>query len=203
VHFQNAFLGYLPGRQAEIDAARRSAERGLEFDPLDPFANFTMGRSFWLREDLDAALPWLERATEISPNYAQGLYSRALVDTMAGRSGIALENADLAMRLSPLDPLLYAMRASKALARITDGDYAAAAVWADAAARTPRAHVIIEMIAAASPALAGDTETARRWAATVRRHKPDASQRAFFESLPVQHAATRERLARALAGVGL
>ena len=28
--------------------ARRFAERGLELDPLDPFVNFTMGRTYWL-----------------------------------------------------------------------------------------------------------------------------------------------------------
>ena len=201
-HFQNAFMGYVPDRRAEIDAAQRCAEKGLEIDPLDPFANFNMGRSFWLRKELDTALPWLERATAISPSYAQGIYSRALIDTMAGRSGIALRNADLAMQLSPLDPLLYAMRAAKALARITEGDFGDAARWADAAARTPRAHVIVEMIAASSHAVAGNPELALHWSQSVRRRKPDASRGYFFDSLPVQDAETRLRLARALADCG-
>ena len=30
----------------EIAMARRCAQRGLDIDPLDPFANFIMGRSF-------------------------------------------------------------------------------------------------------------------------------------------------------------
>jgi tetratricopeptide (TPR) repeat protein len=202
VHFQNAFLRHVPDRQGEIEKAVRRAERGLELDPLDPFVNFNLGRSHWLRQDLDAAMPWLERATELSPNYAQGIYSRGLLDSMSGRSGAAIEAADRAIALSPLDPLLYAMRATKALSRITDGDYAEAARWAEVAARTPRAHVIIAMIAMVSHALAGDMQAARRWAAAVRGNRPDADRAGFFEALPVQDRETRWRLIQGLAACG-
>jgi TolB-like protein len=202
VHFQNAFLRHVPDRDAEIAAAQARAEKGLELDPLDPFANFNMGRSFWLRQELDNALPWLQRATAISPSYAQGVYSRALIDAMSGRSGVAVENIELAMELSPLDPLLYAMRATKAMTRITEGDFAGAATWAETAAHTPRAHVFIAMIAMASHALAGNDAMARHWAATVRQLKPDASRSTFFESLPFQHAETRRRLLQGLAACG-
>lgn len=197
-HFQKAFMAYVPDRQSEIDAARRAAERGLELDPLDPFASLTMGRSLWLGKDLDGALPWLERATSISPSYAQALYSQAMVDTMSGRSRPGLENAARAMELSPLDPLLYAMRAAKALAYITGGDDGEAARWAEAAARTPRAHVIIFMIAAAAHALAGNVQRALRWSATARDRNPDADQSLLFEGLPVQDERTRHRISRAL-----
>jgi TolB-like protein len=179
VHFQNAFLRYVPDRAAEIGAARARAEKGLELDPLDPFVNFNMGRSFWLRQDLDNALPWLERATAISPNYAQGVYSRGILDTLLGRTESGLRSADLAMELSPLDPLLYAMRATKALVRITEGDFADAARWAETAAHTPGAHVIIAMIAMTAHALAGDEAMARHWADRVRALQPDASRQHF------------------------
>lgn len=202
VHFQNAFLHYVPERDAEIAKARARAERGLEFDPLDAFVNFNLGRSHWLREDIEAAMPWLERATDLSPNFAQGLYSRALMDTMTGRGAPAFATADRAIELSPLDPLLYAMRATKALARINHGDFPEAARWAETAARTPRAHVIVAMIAMASHALAGDDRAARRWAAAVRQARPDASRTQFFQALPVQDPETRRRLIDGLSANG-
>jgi TolB-like protein len=71
-HFQNAFLQYSKDPAADAVQARRSAERSIELDPMDPFANFTMGRVFWLEGDLDGSLGWLRRATTLSPNYAQG-----------------------------------------------------------------------------------------------------------------------------------
>lgn len=202
VHFQNAFLRYLPDRDAEIAAALACAERGLELDPLDPFANFNMGRTHWLRQDLDGALPWLERATAISPSYAQGVYTRGLIDAFCGRSGAGIRGADLAMALSPLDPLLYAMRATQALARITDGDFAGAAEWASSAARTPGAHVIIAMIAAAALALAGDRTGALFWAGTVRQQNPAMTRAQFFASLPIQHPETHARVLSGLEACG-
>jgi len=198
VHFQNAFLHYRPDREAETASARIRAERAVALDPLDPFANFNMGRSHWLRQEIDEAMPWLDRATAISPSYAQGFYSRALMDTLAGRSAVGFRAADLAIDLSPLDPLLYAMRATKALARLVEGEDAEAASLAEAAARTPGAHVVIAMIAAATHTLAGDEAEARYWAETVRRMHPDADRAHFFECLPMRHAATRARLGAAL-----
>ncbi len=84
VHFQTAFMHYADDLAGEIALARRFAVRGLDLDPIDPFVNFTMGRSFWLEGDLESSLAWLERATSISPNYAQGIYARAWTESLAG-----------------------------------------------------------------------------------------------------------------------
>jgi TolB-like protein len=101
IHFQKAFMHYSDDRAGEIVLARRFAERGLELDPIDPFVNFTMGRTFWLQGDLECSLAWLERATSISPNYAQGIYARAWTESLAGRGLEGRGHVDLAMRLSP------------------------------------------------------------------------------------------------------
>jgi hypothetical protein len=63
VHFQAAFLRQTDDVAAAATLARRCAERGLELDPLDPFINFTMGRTHWLTGDLGTAHSWLQRAT--------------------------------------------------------------------------------------------------------------------------------------------
>ena len=114
VHFQSAFMHYTDDIAGAIGQARRFAERGLELDPLDPFVNFTMGRTYWLEGDLETSLGWLERATDISPHYAQGIYARAWTEVLSGRPVDGRRNVDLAMRLSPLDPLHYAMLATRA-----------------------------------------------------------------------------------------
>ena len=85
VHFQSAFMHYTDDIAGAISQARRFAERGLELDPLDPFVNFTMGRTYWLQGDLETSLGWLERATDISPHYAQGIYARAWTEALSGR----------------------------------------------------------------------------------------------------------------------
>ena len=161
VHFQTAFMRHTDDLATETSLARQFAERGLELDPIDPFVNFTMGRSFWLEGELESSLPWFDRAISVNPNYAQGIYARAWTETLAGRSLDGRTHADLAMRLSPLDPLYYAMLGTRAFAHMDLGQSEEAAAWAERAARSPGAHVLIAMIAALLHCLNGDDSSRR------------------------------------------
>jgi len=202
VHFQTAFMRHTDDIAGEAELARRFAQRGLELDPLDPFVNFTMGRTFWLAGDLDSGLAWLERATSISPNYAQGIYARAWTETLAGRGLEGRGHVDLAMRLSPLDPLYYAMLGTRAFTHMVVGEDAAAAAWAERAARAPGAHVLIAMIACATQAIVGDDTRAAEWAANVRSRNPVLARADFFRSFPMKSEVTKARLAGALERFG-
>ncbi|HSP97810.1 MAG TPA: winged helix-turn-helix domain-containing protein [Candidatus Dormibacteraeota bacterium] len=202
LHFQTAFLRHTDDLSGEIARARRCAERGLELDPMDPFVNFTMGRSYWLVGDLDRSLPWLERATSISPNSAQGIYARAWTESLAGHGVEGRAHVDLAMRLSPLDPLYYAMLGTRAFAHFALGEDPAAAEWAERAAVSPGAHVLIAMIAVAAQALGGDEARAASWAANVRARNPALGRADFFRSFPMRSEAMRARVAGALGRFG-
>lgn len=201
--FQDAFLGYGADRANDVAAARRFAQQGVDLDPLDPFVNFTMGRSFWLEGDLEGSLTWLDRAVLMSPNYAQGIYARGWTHTLAGRGSTGRENVDLAMTLSPLDPLLYAMQCTRALGFTAEGNFAEAAIWADRAARSPNAHFLIAMEAVAALKLAGQDEKAAAWAANVKARQPNASREHFFRSFPFIDPATREVIGAALEAYGM
>ena len=198
VHFQTAFMHYTNDLAGAISHARRFAERGIELDPLDPFVNFTMGRTFWLQGDLDTSLGWLERATEISPHFAQGISARAWTEALAGRAGDGRQHVDLAMRLSPLDPLHYAMQATRAFTHMLLGEDAEAAHWAERGARSPGAHVLIAMIASAAHTLKGDRERAAFWAANVRDRSPTLTREDFFRAFPMKSDTMRGRLLQAL-----
>jgi TolB-like protein len=202
VHFQTAFLRNTEDIAAEVALARRHAERAVDLDPLDPFVNFAMGRTFWLQGDLDGSLGWLERSTAISPNYAQGIYARAWTETLAGRGLEGRSHVDLAMKLSPLDPLHYAMLGTRAFTHMTLGEDAEAAQWAERAARSPGAHVLIAMIAAAAQAMAGDEARAASWAADVRARNPALTREDFFRSFPMKSESMKARVSSALARLG-
>jgi TolB-like protein len=202
VHFQTAFMHYTDDLARAVGQARRFAERGIELDPLDPFVNFTMGRTYWLVGDLETSLGWLERATDISPHYAQGIYARGWTETLAGRASDGRQHVDLAMRLSPLDPLHYAMIATRALTHLVENEDAEAAHWAERGARSPGAHVLIAMIASAAHTLTGDTQRAAFWAANVRERNAALTRADFFRAFPMRSVAMRARLQDALAQVG-
>jgi TolB-like protein len=202
VHFQTAFLRQASDIDGEIRLARDCAQRGVDIDPLDPFVNFTMGRTYWLEGDLDRSLAWLERATSLSPNYAQGIYAQAWTEFMADTTASARQHVDLAMQLSPLDPLYYAMLALRGLTHIAAGDEQTGAEWAERGARAPGAHALIAMIAAAAQALAGNHEQARRWAAEVRDRNPALTRDDFFGAFPMRSESMRKRVTAALEALG-
>ena len=202
VHFQTAFMRQTDDIQGEIALARSCAQRGLDIDPLDPFANFTMGRSYWLESDLDSASSWLERATSLSPNYAQGLYALAWTNTIAGSGPESRGQLDLAMRLSPLDPLHYAMLGARGFTHIAKGQYAEATEWTERAARSPGAHVFMAVLAAATQLLAGDKTRAEAWAGNVRERGPFIRSEDFFRGYPVRAEPMRTKIANALQELG-
>lgn len=202
VHFQSAFLGHTDDRAADVAAARHFAERGVELDALDPFVNFTMGRTFWLAGELESSLTWLERSTSISPNYAHGLYARAWAETLVGHGLEGRAHVDLAMRLSPLDPLRYAMLGTRAFTHMAAGEDLEAAQWSERAARSPSAHILIAMIAVVANALAGDDARAMSWATNVKERHPTITRHDFFRSFPMKAEALEARVAAALARFG-
>lgn len=202
VHFQTAFLRQTEDLFGASAESRRYAERGVELDPLDPFVNFAMGRTFWLEGDLESSLGWLARATSISPNYAQGIYARGWTESLAGRGIEGREHVDLAMRLSPLDPLYYAMLGTRSFAHMDLCEDAEAADWAERAARAPGAHVLIAMIAVAAHGLAGNEAQGASWGTNVRSRNPALTQHDFFRSFPMKSEATKARVSAALARFG-
>src|SRR5215471_10316510 len=202
VHFQTAFMHYGEDRSGAIEKARRFAQRGLELDALDPFVNFTMGRTYWLDGDLAGSLEWLARSTSLSPNYAQGIYARAWTEALAGRALDGRQHVDLAMRLSPLDPLHYAMRATRAFTHMVLGENAEAARWAELGARSPGAHVLIAMIASVAHAMNGDDERAAACAANVGDRNAALCREDFFRAFPTRSEPIRSRVEEALARFG-
>jgi TolB-like protein len=201
--FQDAFLGYAADPVAAENEARRAAERAVMLDPLDPFANTAVGRAHWLSGDLEAGLPWLDRALELSPNYAQGAYARAWTETLLGRGEEGRRHADRALALSPVDPLRYAMLATRGLSHLVEGEAEPAALWAERAAREPGAHALIAVIAAACHATLGDRPRAQSWIGVARERHPGVSRERFFRSFPFADPDLKAQLDRHLLRAGL
>ncbi len=197
-HFEGAFLRFAGDRAAAAQSARHFAERSLELDPLDPFCNLVMGRAAWLTGDLEVALPWLDRAVALSPNYAQGKYSAAWTRTLLGDSVEGQGLVDAAMGLSPIDPLLYGMLGVRAFSHIVLDEPAEAAHWAERAARAPRAHPLIELIASVGHGLNGDMSRAMAWATSARTRQPGIGVDDFLQAFPFRGAEARDRISRTL-----
>jgi TolB-like protein len=202
VAFQTAFMGYGPEVARHKDAALEHADRSVVLDSLDPFVNHCMARARWISGDLEDAKAWIGRSLDISPNFAQGHYLRALLTVLMGQTHDVRAGNGLAMALSPLDPLLYAMQGTQALSYIGDGEFDEAASWGERGALAPGSHYLLGMVAAASRQLQGDQARARHWVEMTRSRRSDVSIERFFEAFPFQPGDNRERIETALDAAG-
>jgi DNA-binding SARP family transcriptional activator/TolB-like protein len=171
-HFQDAFQGWAK-REPEIDRAFEAAGQGLMADDRDPAAHWAMGRALWLRGRHDQSVTELERAVDLSPNFALAHYNLAFVHSTAGDARAAVAASDHSRALSPFDPMLFAMLGARAMALVRLGRFEEAGEWAIKAAARPNAFPHIRAIAAYSLALAGALDEARGYAAAVREALPE------------------------------
>ena len=202
VAFQTAFMGYGPEMARYKDVALEHAEKSLVLDSLDPFVNHCMGRARWISGDLVDAETWIGRSLDISPNFAQGHYLRALLRVLMGQNANVREGNNLAMALSPLDPLLYAMLGTNSMSYLVDEQFDEGARWGERAALAPGSHYLLGMLAAASRQLQGDQARARHWVELTRSRRPDVTIDRFFEAFPYQPGKNRTRIETALDAAG-
>ena len=170
-HFQNAFLGW-GERAPEIELAYRSAAQGLMADEHDPSVHWALGRALWLRGRMDDAIGELDTSVELSPNFALGHYTLAFVHAQSGDPQAAIRSSDHSRDLSPFDPLLFAMLATRAIALIRLGRHDEAAEWAGRAIARPNAHLHVLAIAAHCLVLAERLDDARTVTRSIRAQVP-------------------------------
>ncbi|MER9893260.1 transcriptional regulator [Mesorhizobium sp. M0119] len=171
-HWQNAFQRW-GDRDQESALAFEAAGQSLLVDDHNPAAHWAMGRALWLRGEQDGSLIELERAVDLSPNFALGHYALSFVHSQSGDPQAAIGSSDHSRHLSPFDPLLFGMLGARAMSHVRLGQFDEAAEWALKAAARPNAHAIILAIAAHCLALAGRLDEARSFAAALRKMLPN------------------------------
>lgn len=202
-HFLHAFLDtdHQPDEHARLSL--EYAQQSVGLDDRDAMGHWVEGRALFLSRAHEQALRSLDRALLANPNYAQGRYARGFVKNFAGLPEYSLEDLDSARRLSPFDPLLFAMKASRAVSLALQGDPEAACSWAVEATEEPNAHFHIHAIAAACLQMAGKREQARRVAARVLAMHPGYSIAVFDRSFPQHDPAQKQLFFNAMIDAGL
>jgi TolB-like protein len=186
-----------------IAEMRRMAERAVELDPFDPFANMVMGRFHQIASSPDDGLFWFDRSIEVSPNFAKGHYARGHIDMLMGRTDQARAGLDTFMHLSPMDPLLALMLTFKSLSFLVDGKPDLARDWIGKAVRSNQVHYLVLTTAAAVNHIAGDRVEAVRWATHLRRLRPDARAMPYFTSFKFEDARLAAQVRRSLNDLGI
>jgi TolB-like protein len=162
-HFWRKLNGWMTDRSQEIAEGARLARRAVELGKDDAVALARSGTALHhFVGDLDGGIALLDRALVLNPNLAAAWFLGGFLRTWGGESDGAIEHFARAMRLSPLDPEMFRMQAGMALAHLFAGRFDTASSWAEKAFRDLPSFLLVVGIIAASHALAGRTDEARR-----------------------------------------
>jgi TolB-like protein len=182
-HFQDAFQNW-EKREPAVERAYEAAVQGLLADERDPAVHWAMGRALWLRGRAAESMIELERSIDLSPNFALGHYNVSFVHSISGDARAAISHSDHSRDLSPFDPMLFGMLATRAMALVRLGELEEAADWAIKAAARPNAFPHIHAIAAFTLALVGSLDQAHAYAAAARKTAPRYGITEFLTTFP-------------------
>ena len=152
----------IDGEQEAVEArrlARRAVQSGKDDAAVLANAGYALA---YVALDLDDGAAFLDRALIINPNLAFGWFAGGWGKVWLGEPDRAIERFARGMRLSPFDPYTIFMEAGTAHAHFYAGRHDEALTWARMSLRElPDNHAALR-IAAASSALAGHDEEAKR-----------------------------------------
>jgi TolB-like protein/Tfp pilus assembly protein PilF len=125
--------------------------------------------------DCEGGIALIDRALALNPNLATAWNASGWVRTFLGETDLAIEHIQRAMRLSPLDPLMFVMYHVTALAHFVAGRYSEAALWARKVLREQPNFLATIRLSAVGHALSGHLDQARN--AIVRARELDPAMR--------------------------
>ncbi|MES0031764.1 BTAD domain-containing putative transcriptional regulator [Mesorhizobium sp. M0040] len=177
--------GWMVDRAEEIAEATRLARRAVELGRDDAIAlsygGYVLG---YVGGDLDDSAACIDRALALNPNLAAALGVSSWVRACLGEPGKAIEHAAGAMRLSPLDPRLFAWQFNTGLAHFCAGHYDDAVAWAGKSLRHQPNYVSAMRVVAAGHALAGRLTEAQQMMARLCEFDPSLRLSNLAEVLP-------------------
>jgi TolB-like protein len=165
--------GWTTDRAQEIAETARLARRVAELGKDDAIALSTGGLALaYVTGDLEGGVALIDRALALNPNLTTAWYASGWVRAFLGETDLAIDHVARAMRLSPLDPLMFLMQAVTAVAYFVASRYTEAAEWAAKANREQPSFLGAIRNLAASSALCGHLEQAQSALARARDLDP-------------------------------
>jgi adenylate cyclase len=165
--------GYAEDRPAALAEAYDAGRQAVSADERDADAHFALGRILYLRQDLDDSVAEFEAAIAHNQNFAHAHMGLGTALLFTGLFSRSVESCDLAVRLSPYDPLLWLILTVKGVALVCSEQYEEAAEATRQAMRSPNAAWTAPCILASALGHLGETARAEPALAHVQRVKPD------------------------------
>jgi TolB-like protein/cytochrome c-type biogenesis protein CcmH/NrfG len=197
-----AHMGWVD-REAGLRAGREHAVRALALDDCDSWGQTALGYLAMMERRTEESIAAFRRAVELNPNSAtaHGDLSRGLA--FAGHDREAIEHAEHAIRLSPMDPDMALFLGGIAVAHYGAGRYADAVRVSEEISRLRPGFQGAQRLRCASLAQTGRIDEARAYLEMVRREQPQLSIEWIKQSVPYQTAELMQRFLQGMRKAGL
>lgn len=203
-HILRIAVGASENSPDDREAATMQARLALECDSKDALALAVDAHvAGWARHDLNTAERRLSEALASNPNEALAWLWDSGVHSWRGRGPKAVESAERALSLSPLDPMIYYFNSLASTANLVDGRYERAIELAELSLCENCLHTPSLRALATGQVLIGKINEAN---ATVRRLlavEPTLTVGGFMERYPGRDSPQCQLFASALRTAGL
>ena len=195
--------GWMTDGAGEIAEVERLARRASRLAKEDPVALYTGGFALAHVGDLDTGAALIDRALTLDPNLAAGWHLSGWVNIYLGKPETAIERMARAMRLNPLDPLMFGMQNGTAAAHFLAGRYDEASAWSEKALQGHTDFLPALRMAAASHAAAGRLMEAQRAMARIHQLDPELRVSKLTDVVPFRGQEDFDRYVNGLRQAGL
>src|SRR5713101_1573379 len=178
-----------------VRLARRAAALGKDDATALTRAGHALG---YVLGEVEEGATLLDRALLLNPNLALAWNFGGWSKIFLGQPEIAIERMARAMRLNPLDPLLFLLQAGTAFGHLFAGRYDEAASWAEKALRERPNFPLVLRLASASFSLSGRVEEAHKLISRLRQINPMLRVQHVKDLFPLRRP---EDLARYIEGL--
>jgi len=161
-HMWRHVNGWTTSRSQEAAETRRLVRQAAVSGRDDAVALAFGGLALaFVTGDCEGGIALIDRALILNPSLASAWHASGWVRTFLGEPDTGITHLGRAMRLSPLDPLMFMMHHVAALAHFVAGRYVEALASAKLTLQEHPDFLATLRLAAASAALLGDQEQAR------------------------------------------
>jgi adenylate cyclase len=203
-HIRSISQGWTRDSAADGRAAIEFAQRSLDADPhcsialaMDGWANV------YAAKRLDIGMDRLSLAVEANPNDSLAWLLKGVTHTFIGEGSKAAEAAELAMRLSPLDPRRSYFESMAAGSQLLNGRYDRAIELASASLRANRLHASTLRTLATAQWHSGRHEDARQTVARIMALDPTFTIERYKRFHPAAGTPVAELAVTALLSAGV
>jgi adenylate cyclase len=161
------------GGAEDVTDARRLARRALELDKDDPTVLVRAGQALALFVgEMEEGAALLARAISLDPNLSIARFGSGWIQLYLGDGEAAIEQFQIGLRMSPLDPRIFDAQNGIASAHFFAGRYEDGSLWAKIAVQQNSDYVGAHRVLMACHAMAGRVEEARQAWAVARQLDP-------------------------------